>query len=157
MNRLDIALGAELLGARKRRKWTRKDVQHRLPFDVSLQTIATWELGTRHTSIIRFIELADVLGEPAERLIARARRRMKSDVDTLAEDTLTIDLTALSALRRPGLQPLARWAQCILNGQTAGQPPTAQLGKPAITRLAELCDTTPATLLDQLSSAEIMA
>lgn len=76
MDTLVVVLGDELQAVRKRKKWTRRDLQRRLPFDVSLQTIATWELGTRHISAERLVLVCDALGEPAEELIARARMRV---------------------------------------------------------------------------------
>jgi len=43
-----VVLGEELLAVRTRKGWTRRDLQRRLTFDVSVQSLATWELGSRH-------------------------------------------------------------------------------------------------------------
>ncbi|HEU5110532.1 MAG TPA: helix-turn-helix transcriptional regulator, partial [Micromonosporaceae bacterium] len=65
---LDVAtyqrvLGDELRLLRKRRGWTRKDLNDRLRRDISLQTLATYELGTRQISVIRLVEICHALDE----------------------------------------------------------------------------------------------
>src|SRR5882672_6371061 len=66
--RLDVAtyqrvLGDEIRRLRKQRSWTRKDLNERLQSEISLQTLATYELGTRQVSVIRFVEICLALDE----------------------------------------------------------------------------------------------
>ncbi|EWM13370.1 hypothetical protein KUTG_03674 [Kutzneria sp. 744] len=50
-------LGDELRKLRKQRGWTRKVLQGKLQTEVSLQTLATYELGTRQCSVVRLAEI----------------------------------------------------------------------------------------------------
>ena len=50
---------------RKQRGWTRKELNRRLQSDISLQTLATYELGTRQCSVTRLVEICVALGVPA--------------------------------------------------------------------------------------------
>ena len=82
--RLDTAtyqrvLGDELRRLRKQRGWTRRDLNRRLQSDISLQTLATYELGTRQCSVVRLVEICLALDEVPHELIARVHQRVFSD------------------------------------------------------------------------------
>ena len=72
-------LGDELRRVRKQRGWTRKDLQHRLDNDISLQTLATYELGTRQCSVVRLAELCLAMDVLPHDVLARVHDRVFSD------------------------------------------------------------------------------
>lgn len=138
-------LGAELRAARKRRGWIRRDVQARLVPEVSLQTLATYELGTRGISVVRFVEVCDVLEESAPALLGRSLQLTRGDRPEL----LPVDLSAVIRSERvASLTPLWRWAVLRLQGHShEGDKPLVYLSQAALEQLAELCGLTPAELL----------
>src|SRR6266700_5512795 len=76
LDRFARTLGDELRTARKERSWTRKQMQAQMAADdedeMSLQTLATYELGMRRVSVNRFVELCAVLDKQADKLRRRA-------------------------------------------------------------------------------------
>ncbi len=72
-------LGDELRRLRKQRGWTRRDLNRRLQSDISLQTLATYELGTRQCSVVRLVEICLALDEVPHELLARVHQRVFSD------------------------------------------------------------------------------
>jgi transcriptional regulator with XRE-family HTH domain len=134
--RLARALGDELRRARNRQGWTRKDLQARLGQDVALQTLATYELGTRPLSVARLIELAGALDVSVLEILSRTLGRV-GDVDQISR--LEIDIRAVAGDRTAELAPLRRWAAACLRHALPGEPTLAQLDQPAIVRLAEIC------------------
>ncbi|MGH3950246.1 MAG: helix-turn-helix domain-containing protein, partial [Pseudonocardiaceae bacterium] len=69
-------LGDELRKARKRRGWTRKELNNNLQSDISLQTLATYELGTRQCSVVRLAEICTAMGEQPQEVLARVHTRV---------------------------------------------------------------------------------
>lgn len=92
-------LGDELRTARKLRGWSRKDLVVRLPCQISLQTLATYELGTRHCSVARFLELVDTLEVSALDLWARALERI---TDVEHAPGMHVDLVVAARTGRAG-------------------------------------------------------
>jgi transcriptional regulator with XRE-family HTH domain len=129
--RLPGALGDELRQARKRLGWTRRELLRRANVDISLQTLATYELGTRSISVTRLVELCAALGVTAHELLARA---------TQAEPRghLRLNLRAVLRTDRAELEPLRRWARVLL-ATTPDMPATTRLNPTATARMAELC------------------
>ncbi|WP_249027233.1 helix-turn-helix domain-containing protein, partial [Amycolatopsis lexingtonensis] len=105
-DRYQKILGDELRKLRRQRGWTRKHLREQLRFDISLQTLSTYEHGTRRMSVLRLIELSLALGERPQDLIARVHQRATRDPLTV---DLTVDLSALAALPEPHLAPLRSW------------------------------------------------
>jgi transcriptional regulator with XRE-family HTH domain len=146
-------LGDELRHARKQRGWVRKDVQARLGSDMSLQTLATYELGTRGIGVVRFVDICAVLEVYPPELLARALQRI---TDSRPVDGLHINLRAVVRQASAELLPLKRWAQAQLASHTAPST-SARLSWPALEQLAELCDLYPADLVAALRSLEVKA
>jgi transcriptional regulator with XRE-family HTH domain len=67
--RFQEALGDQLRQARSNLRLTRQEVLQQLGLGLSTQTLASYELGNRRISVIRLIELADVLGVSALELL----------------------------------------------------------------------------------------
>ncbi|RKT52926.1 helix-turn-helix domain-containing protein [Saccharothrix australiensis] len=140
-------LGDELRSLRKQRGWTRKELNRRLQSEISLQTLATYELGTRQCSVVRLVEICAALGVPAHRVLARVHDRVFGDAPA---GHLTVDLAAVVADARPQLLPLRRWAQGRLRQLTPGQPPEVHLDLPALEYMAQLCQLSTVDLIRTL-------
>ncbi|MBO0840526.1 MAG: helix-turn-helix transcriptional regulator, partial [Sciscionella sp.] len=109
--RIDVAnyqrtVGDELRRARKQHGWTRKELQERLNNEVSWQTLATYELGTRQCSVARFAELCAALDEQPYALLERVHQRLyPKDVPP---DAVRITLGTIIDDDQPELLPLRR-------------------------------------------------
>lgn len=137
-------LGEELRKLRRRRGWTRKELNQHLQSDISLQTLATYELGTRQCSVVRLVELCLAMDELPQDLLARVHRRVFTD----EPGKVRLHLVRIVADRHPELFPLRRWAEDRL--RQPGTQQEVQLDKPAVDRMAELCGLKPAELLTLL-------
>lgn len=137
-------LGEELRKLRRQRGWTRKELNERLQSDISLQTLATYELGTRHCSVVRLVELCTALGEPPQDLLGRVHRRVFGD----DPGQIRVNLASVVADDSPGLSPLRRWAEDRLKRSSS---PEIQLDRSALERMAELCRMSTAQLLAKLA------
>lgn len=132
-------LGTELRRMRERLNWTRRDLKQRLRDDLSLQTIATYELGTRQCSVTRFVEICLALDETPHDVLARVHKQVFADqADAEGSAGVRVDLRAVAEDDDPVLAPLRRWAAARW-GQTAGGAATAMLDRTALTSLAQLC------------------
>jgi len=125
-------LGEHLRARRKRMGRTRKEVLSvfPLPEQVSLQTYATWELGTRVMPVSRLAMLSAALGTTPHEVL--------TDVDRVVFGgpgaNITVDLTKVATLAAPELSHVARWARAgISGGRTA-----ARLSSDDVNHLAAL-------------------
>lgn len=149
---LDIAtyqrvLGDELRRLRKQRGWTRRDLNRRLQSDISLQTLATYELGTRQCSVIRLVEICLALGEVPHELLARVHQRVFSDSPV---GSIRVDLRQVVLDAQPELLPLRRWAQGKLAEGNAQHAAEVSLDISALERMAELCHLDTVELIGRL-------
>ncbi|WP_285479936.1 helix-turn-helix domain-containing protein [Amycolatopsis sp. NBRC 101858] len=140
-------LGEELRRLREERGLTRRDLNHRLHSDLSLQTLATYELGTRQCSVVRLVELCLALEETPEALLARVGRRYFGTFGTTEADGVRVDLRLIARAEHDDLAPFRRWAEGKLaESPAADTPHEVHLDPAALARLAELCGTTTADL-----------
>ncbi|WP_026316700.1 helix-turn-helix domain-containing protein [Actinokineospora enzanensis] len=135
-------LGDEIRKLRKQRGWTRKELNSKLQSDISLQTLATYELGTRQCSVVRFVEICVALDALPHDLMARVHDRVFADTPI---GRVRVDLKRAVADTRPELLPLRRWAAELLTGQEE-----VHLDKVALDRLAELCGMETGVLVEEL-------
>lgn len=150
--RLDTAtyqriLGDELRRLRKQRGWTRRDLNRRLQSDISLQTLATYELGTRQCSVVRLVEICLALGEVPHELMARVHQRVFSDSQV---GRIHIDLRKVVQAPQPELLPLRRWAEGQLAESHGTYPAVVSLDISALERMAELCGLETVELIARL-------
>ena len=138
------ALVRELRRLRASNGWTRKDLADRLPDDISVQTLATYELGTRSISVLRLVELCDALGTTAQELLASTDHVLRP----VPAGTIRVDLPALAGDQRPELAPARRWAASRLRECTGAN--SAMLDEPAMEQLAQLCGLPVITLIGTL-------
>lgn len=141
-------LGEELRDLRRRRGWTRKELNEHLQSDISLQTLATYELGTRQCSVLRLVELCLAMDELPAELLARVHRRVFID----EPGKVRVDLIKIVGDHQPELFSLRRWAEDRL--RQPGSPHEVQLDRSAVARMAELCDLSPGELVDRLKALE---
>jgi transcriptional regulator with XRE-family HTH domain len=142
-------LGEELRTARRALGWTRRDLQEHLDGEVSLQTLATYEFGSRACTVLRLVELCVAMGQPPHDLLERAHRRACGDAERGA---VTLTLASLAAFPDPDdapeLAPLRRWARDRITAARAPQQIT--LERAALEQLSVLCRAETATLLAKL-------
>ncbi|GAB3160068.1 helix-turn-helix transcriptional regulator [Amycolatopsis sp. NPDC004378] len=145
-------LGEELRRLRHERGLTRRDLNHRLHSDLSLQTLATYELGTRQCSVVRLVELCLALDESPEALLARVGQRYFGTFGTTEAEGVRVDLRRVVRAPHQDLAPFRRWAEGRLAecGDPTGAPHEVHLDPAALARLAELCGTTAANLLTRI-------
>lgn len=141
-------LGDELRRLRERRNWTRRDLKARLASDISLQTLASYESGTRQCPLLRLVEICLALGEPPHELLSRVHRRVFEPVRG-AGHPLRVDLRTIVADGRDALSPLRRWAARRLEGAGA---PVVNLDPTAVRWLACLCGIDAGELAEMLIS-----
>ncbi|RZS32666.1 helix-turn-helix protein [Herbihabitans rhizosphaerae] len=143
-------LGDELRRLRKQRGWTRKDLNAHLQSDISLQTLATYELGTRQCSVVRLVEICFALDELPHEVIARVHDRVFTGSP---RGHLLLDLRQVVNDNQPELLPLRRWARGKLaesNGDGRGNGPQVRLDITALERMAELCGMETRDLIARL-------
>ncbi|MGH3515829.1 MAG: helix-turn-helix domain-containing protein [Haloechinothrix sp.] len=137
-------LGDELRAARKNLGWTRKELNEKLQSEISLQTLATYELGTRQCSVVRLAEICLAMGVQPHDLLARVHTRLFG-----TPSQVRLNLRHIVDDEQPELLPLRRWATARLR-QPATSPEEIHLDPPALERMAELCGLTTADLLARL-------
>ncbi|WP_436494674.1 helix-turn-helix domain-containing protein [Actinokineospora sp. HUAS TT18] len=142
-------LGDEIRRLRKQRGWTRKELNSRLQSEISLQTLATYELGTRQCSVVRFVEICLALEEQPQELIARVQDRVFAGT---AVGRIKVDLRAVVRHQAQDLLPLRRWAAERLAEHTGTAPAEVHLDISAIERMAELCGLDTMALVGRLTA-----
>jgi transcriptional regulator with XRE-family HTH domain len=132
-------LGRELLAARHAAGMTRREMRAQLPTDLSMQTLATYEQGTRIMSVTRLIELCMALNVSPLEVMRRAYEKKFAAQDATAgadddDGGWWIDLRAAAV--RTDLRPLAKWAQLrVLEGDEV----TVRLDSHCLGYLCTLC------------------
>lgn len=153
-------LGDELRKLRRRRGWTRKELNTHLQSEISLQTLATYELGTRQCSVVRLVELCVAMDELPQDLLAKVHRRVFVE----EPGRVRVDLQRVVAEAAPELLPLRRWAEdrlrriepgtgSALPGSGSGSgsgSAEVSLDLAALERMAELCDLPVVDLISHL-------
>lgn len=135
-------LADELGRLRRRRGWTRKYLLSRMKVDLSLRTLATYELGTRQMSVLRLVELCYAMNELPQNLLARVHRR-------LTPEGVVADLSQIAELNAPHLTPLRMWARQQLSHQP--DDTSFRFDLVALRRMAELCDVPLPDLIRHLN------
>lgn len=142
-------LGDEIRRARVGRRHTRESVAHRLPYRISDDTIATYELGTRQCSVLRLIDICQVLGVSASRLLDNVLRRANPDPRATE---LTVDLRAVARHGSAVLGPLRGWAAIRLE-QNPSQC-VVHLSGHAAALAADLCGVRTSVLAEAIRSCQ---
>lgn len=101
------AIGEELRRAREANGWSRRYLVARLPSGIGDRTLLSYEHGTRHLTLLRFIELCRALGVAAPALLNQALQRAHIHLQNLV---LQIDLCQLLNDRNDQFLPMVQWA-----------------------------------------------
>jgi transcriptional regulator with XRE-family HTH domain len=101
------AIGEELRRAREANGWSRRYLVTRLPSGIGDRTLLSYEYGTRHLTLLRFIELCRALGVAAPTLLNQALQRARIHLQNLV---LQIDLHQLLNDRNDTFLPMVQWA-----------------------------------------------
>ncbi|MFI7122625.1 helix-turn-helix domain-containing protein [Amycolatopsis sp. NPDC049868] len=149
------ALGELLRSARRERGWTRKQMRAAMCVgddELSLQTLASYELGTRRLSVERLIEVCAVLKKQPDELLRRAT--------TLAFSghygtRITVDLLGLAHTTDPRLRPLRRWAQVRTQQSPAERALVEELDATALSAMADIAAITEYDLVKALQELRI--
>ncbi|HVK19982.1 MAG TPA: helix-turn-helix transcriptional regulator [Actinokineospora sp.] len=148
-------LGKLLHAVRDARGWSRPELIARMPDEISHQTLASYEQGTRNVRVSRLFELCDALGVRASEIFAATENDPEYATETRLDpapldpaplggvtvDGATVDLVAISRSHTSSLRPLRLWAQACLVHQPERRH--VELSPHAITVLAGLCDMGP--------------
>ncbi|MGQ0841003.1 helix-turn-helix domain-containing protein [Actinokineospora sp.] len=140
------AVGHELRRARDAAGWTRSDLVAKLPSDIHVQTLATYEQGVRHCTVARLVEICRALGVPAAELLSLALQRAAVDLHRVE---LRVDLRAVARDRRTELEPLRAWARHRLDDDADGTG-VARLDPVVIHEMAAFCGLSRSAMLHML-------
>jgi transcriptional regulator with XRE-family HTH domain len=143
-------LGEELRKLRTERGWTRKELGEKLQSGISLQTLATYELGTRQCSVVRLAELCLALDELPQNLLARVHNRLFAHEN----GQVRVNLADVVADEQPELLPLRRWARGRL---AAGGSADVRFDRTTLEQLAALCGLRTEELLTRLKKLSAAA
>ncbi|MFK0249306.1 helix-turn-helix domain-containing protein [Amycolatopsis azurea] len=135
-------LGEALRADRAKKQWTRLELSRRLDGNLSTQTVATYELGTRHVSVVRLVELSEALNRDPVELLREVHQRASGTF-------IVVDLERIVVSDEPGLHPLREWAECRLATLVAG-PAHVFVSVVALPPLATLCGIAQSELLVRL-------
>lgn len=111
------AVGEELRRAREANGWSRGQLVARLPSGIGDRTLLSYEHGTRHLTLVRFVELCRALGVAAPSLLNQALQRARIHLQNLV---LQIDLRALLSDRNDRFRPIIPWARNKLSENPDG-------------------------------------
>lgn len=102
------AIGEELRRAREANGWSRGQLVGRLPSGIGDRTLLSYEHGTRHLTVIRFIELCAALDVAAPTLLNQGLQRARLQLQNVV---LQINLRDLLSDRNDRFLPIIPWAR----------------------------------------------
>jgi transcriptional regulator with XRE-family HTH domain len=111
------AIGEELRRARETLGLSRGQLVSELPSGIGDRTLLSYEHGTRHLTVLRFIELSEALGIAAPTLLNQALQRSRLQLQNLG---LQIDLRFMLNDRSDKFRPMHQWARNKLNDNPDG-------------------------------------
>jgi transcriptional regulator with XRE-family HTH domain len=111
------AIGEELRRAREANGWSRGHLVAQLPSGIGERTLLSYEHGTRHLTVLRFVELCRTLGVAAPTLLNHALQRARIHLQNLV---LQIDLRFLLNDKSDKFRPMHQWARNKLNENPDG-------------------------------------
>lgn len=111
------AIGEELRRAREGQGWSRGQLVSLLPSGIGDRTLLSYEHGTRHLTVLRFIELCRALGVAAPTMLNLALQRARIHLQNLV---LQVDLRFLLNDMNDKFRPMHQWARNKLNDNPDG-------------------------------------
>jgi transcriptional regulator with XRE-family HTH domain len=110
-------IGEELRRAREALGWSRVQLVAQLPSGIGDRTLLSYEHGTRHLTVLRFIEICRELGVAPSTLLNQALQRARIHLSNLV---LRIDLRFMLNDRSDKFRPMHQWARNKLNENPDG-------------------------------------
>lgn len=101
------AIGQGLRRAREAKGWSRGQLVARLPSGIGDRTVLSYEHGTRHLTLLRFLEICGALGVSAPMLLNQALQRARVD---LANLVLVVDVRQVVTERDEQFRSMVMWA-----------------------------------------------
>lgn len=101
------AVGVELRRARDEIGWSRGYFVTRLPSGIGARTLLSYEHGTRHLTLLRFVEVCRALEVAAPLLLNQALQRARVHLEHVV---LRVDLRRLVTERDEKFLPMVMWA-----------------------------------------------
>lgn len=139
------AIGEELRRVREAQGWSRGYLVSRLPSGIGDRTLLSYEHGTRHLTVLRFIELCYALNVATPTLLTQALQRTRIHLQNLV---LQIDLRQLLNDQSPRFRPMHQWARNKLNENSHG---VAELSPSSVRELATFVGCNYIELADYLA------
>lgn len=101
------AVGKELRRAREANGWSRAYFVTLLPSGIGARTLLSYEHGTRHLTLLRFVEVCRALGVAGPSLLNRALQRARIHLDNLV---LLVDVRQVVCQRDETFVQMVAWA-----------------------------------------------
>jgi transcriptional regulator with XRE-family HTH domain len=139
------AIGEEMRRAREAVGWSRGFLVTRLPSGIGARTLLSYEHGTRHLTVLRFIEVCRVLGVDAPHVLCLGLQRARIYLDNLA---LWVDLRALAADNTVRFRSMIMWAHNKLIEHPGG---IVQVAPAGVRELATMIGASHSDLATYLS------
>lgn len=139
------AISAELRRTREAGGLSRGQLVALLPSGIGERTLLSYEHGTRHLTVLRFIELCRALDVPAPTLLNQALQRARIHLQNLVLQT---DLRSLLNDRTDKFRPMHRWARNKLNESSNG---VVELPPSSVRELATFVGCTSQELANYLA------
>jgi len=139
------AVGEELRLARELNGWPLEHLAARLPFDIDVHELASYEDGTEPITAVRYNQLCRALRAPAPTLLHNALQRAR--LYKLVPH-LRVNLRQLAHNTNVQFLPVAQWAH---NQLTASPNTAVELPWTSIQELADTIDRPHHELIDYLA------
>jgi transcriptional regulator with XRE-family HTH domain len=139
------ALGEELRRAREALGWSRGYLVARLPSGIGARTLLSYEHGTRHPTVLRFVEVCGALGVNAPSVLGVALQRARVHLEKVP---VWVDLRALAADDTAVFRWMVVWAHNKLIECPGG---VVQVEPSALRELATLMGSAHRDLADYLA------
>lgn len=139
------AVGAELRRAREAKGWSRNYFVTLLPSGIGARTLLSYEQGSRHLTVLRFLELCRALGVAAPSLLNQALQRARIHLENLV---LQVDVRQLVKQRDDQFGSMVLWAHNKLIKHPDG---VVELAPSAVVELADFIGCPATELMDYLA------
>lgn len=107
LKEMSRAVGEELRQTREAKGWSRDKLVKRLPSGIGARTVLSYEHGTRHLTLRRFVEVCQALETTAPLVLGLALQRAQLYVDRLS---LWVDLWQLADDNTAKFELMILWA-----------------------------------------------
>lgn len=154
--RVARVLGGLLRDRRQDLGWTRAVLRKRLASEMSLQTLATYELGTRLMTVPRLLEICAAEGVEAWKIVQVVEEKLatKRHIDDTPGD-IVVNLHALVHLCGSQMAPLGKWARARLQRQERTDSTWRTIPVEALASLSLLCNIQVLDMLGKIRKVHV--